>query len=75
VFCRVADPDNYEAVLYVDQSDIDQIQQNEKVKIMLDQLPGVVFHTTITEKSTDPVNFLPKQLSNKSGGTVETKAD
>jgi putative peptide zinc metalloprotease protein len=75
VFCRVADPDKYEAVLYVDQSDIDQLHIDEKVKIMLDQLPGVVFHTTVTEKSTDPVKYTPKALSNKSGGTVETKSD
>ncbi len=75
VFCRVADPDNYEAVLYVDQSDIDQLRIDEPVKIMLDQLPGVVFHTTVTEKSTDPVKYTPKALSNKSGGTVETKSD
>ena len=75
VFCRVAEPGNYEAVLYVDQSDIDQLRINEKVKIMLDQLPGVVFHTKVTEKSTDPVKYTPKALSNKSGGTVETKSD
>ena len=75
VFCRVADPGNYEAVLYVDQSDIDQLRINEKVKIMLDQLPGVVFQTTVQEKSTDPVKYTPKALSNKSGGTVETKSD
>ena len=61
VFCRVADPGNYEAVLYVDQSDIDQLRINEKVKIMLDQLPGVVFQTTVQEKSTDPVKYTPKR--------------
>jgi len=75
LFCRIGDPDKFEALLMVDQADIDQVHDGQKVKLMLDALPGTTLHTEITEKSDDPIKFLPKQLSNKSGGPIETKAD
>jgi len=75
LFCRIGDPDKFEALLMVDQADIDQVHDGQKVKLMLDALPGTTLYTEITEKSDDPIKFLPKQLSNKSGGPIETKAD
>ena len=42
---------------------------------MLDELPGVTFRSQITDISSDPLKVVPKALSNKSGGTIETKPD
>jgi putative peptide zinc metalloprotease protein len=75
LFCRIGDPEKFEALLMVDQADVDQVHDGQTVKLMLDALPGTTLYTEITEKSDDPIKFLPKQLSNKSGGPIETKAD
>jgi putative peptide zinc metalloprotease protein len=75
LFCRIGDPDKFEALLMVDQADIDQVHDGQKVKLMLDAIPGTTLYTEITEKSDDPIKFLPKPLSNKSGGPIETKSD
>jgi putative peptide zinc metalloprotease protein len=75
LFCRIGDPGKFDAVLVVDQSDIDQVFPGQHVKMMLAELPGVTFRSQITEISNDPLKVVPKALSNKSGGTVETKPD
>ncbi len=75
LFCKIGDPGKFDAVLVVDQADIDQVFQGRKVKMMLDELPGTTFHSEITEISDDPLKVVPKQLSNKSGGSIETRPD
>ena len=75
LFCKIGDPGKFDAVLVVDQTDADQVFQGQHVKIMLDELPGVTFRSQITDISSDPLKVVPKALSNKSGGTIETKPD
>ena len=73
--CQIGDPRKMEAVLVVEQDDIEFIQIDQEVAIKLDALPGATFETRITDISLKPLEFTPKQLSNKSGGEVVTKTD
>ncbi|HZZ28742.1 MAG TPA: hemolysin D [Pirellulales bacterium] len=75
LFCKIGDPEKYEAVLVVDQSEIDQVFAGQHVKIMLDEQPGVTLHSQIAEISSDPMKVVPKALSSKAGGSLETKPD
>src|SRR5262249_28912201 len=75
LFCKIGEPGKFDAVLLVDQSDIDQVFQGQHVKMMLDVLPGTTFNSNITEISNDPLKIVPKQLANKSGGSIETRPD
>ncbi|HTQ39941.1 MAG TPA: efflux RND transporter periplasmic adaptor subunit [Pirellulales bacterium] len=75
LFCKIGDPGKFEAVLVVDQSDIDQVFPGQHVKIMLDEMKGVTFRSEITEISNEPLKVVPKALSNKTGGSIETKPD
>lgn len=75
VFCRIGDRGAFEALMMIDQADVDQVHERQKVKIMLDALPGITLHSEITEKSDSPLKSVPKQLTNKAGGTIEIKAD
>ncbi len=74
-FCQIGDPGKFEAILIVDQTDIELVREGQNVKIMLDELPGQTFQTPITQISNIPLENLPNQLSNKRGGSVETKSD
>lgn len=75
LFCQVGDPHKLEAILVVDQADIPFVQLGQKVDIMLDELPGAVFHSEITEISPDALKISSKRLSTKSGGELATKTD
>ncbi len=75
LFCQIGDPGKFDAILVVDQSDIESIHLDQKVKVMLDESPGKVYEGEITEISPEEMKALPKQLSNKSGGSLETKTD
>ena len=74
-FCQIGDLDKFEAVLVIDQSDIELVREGQNVKIMLDELPGRIFQSPITDISNNPMDAMPSQLSNKHGGSVETKSD
>ncbi len=75
LFCQIGDPDKFDAILVVDQADIESIHLGQKVKVMLDESPGKVYQSEITEISPEEMKVVSKQLSNKSGGSVETKTD
>jgi putative peptide zinc metalloprotease protein len=74
-FCQIGDPDKFDAILVVDQSDIELVREGQNVKIMLDELPGQTFHSPITAISNNPIETPPNQLSNKRGGSLETRTD
>ncbi len=75
LFCQIGDPDKFDAIMVVDQVDIESIHLGQKVKVMLDESPGKVYEGDITEISPEEMKVVSKQLSNKSGGSVETKTD
>ena len=75
LFCQIGDPGKFDAILVVDQYDIESVHLGQKVKVMLDESPGRTYESDITEISPEEMKILPKQLSNKSGGAVETKTD
>ncbi len=75
LFCQIGDRDKFDALLIVDQADMDSVHLSQKVKVMLDQSPGNVYHSEITELSPEPMAVVPKSLSNKAGGSIETKTD
>ena len=75
VFCLIGDPNKMEAILYVDQGDIDFIKKGQHVEIKLDELPFEVYQGTIEEIAPSESKFSPKQLSTKAGGDLATTTD
>jgi hypothetical protein len=75
VFCLVGDPTKFEAVLIVDQNDIEMIDKGNQVVIQLDHLPGVRFEGTIGELSRADIKALSRRVSQKYGGESATKTD
>lgn len=75
MLCRIGDPARMEAVLVVDQGDVEFLKLGQAVEILLEELPGRTWHGTIREISKTDVKVTPRQLSNKAGGEVATKTD
>ena len=75
VFCLVGNPNKMEAVLYVDQGDIDFVKKGQEVEIKLDELPFEVYEGTIQEIAPSESKFVPKHIAAKAGGELATTTD
>jgi multidrug efflux pump subunit AcrA (membrane-fusion protein) len=75
LFCQVGNPQKLEAILVIDQADIERVRQNQSVTIMLDQLTSRTYRSTITEVARTDLKVTSSRLSNKSGGEIATKTD
>ena len=75
LFCQIGDPRKMEAILIVDQDDIEFVKEQQHVWIKLDELPGRTFHSKIEEIANIDLKVSPRSLSNKSGGELITKTD
>jgi putative peptide zinc metalloprotease protein len=74
LFCQIGDPHQWEALLYIDQDDIDYVRDGQTVSIMFDEFPYKTFQTAISEIGPE-VEVTPHQLSSKGGGEFMSKTD
>jgi putative peptide zinc metalloprotease protein len=75
LFCQVGDPKQLEAILIVDQGDIEFVQEGQKVRIKLDSLPNDTFEGKIQAISLSDLKITPQRLTAKAGGELPSKAD
>ncbi len=75
LFCRIGEAYQMEALMVIEQSEIELIQIGQPVELQLDELPGETFHGIVQEKSTYNLHTVPQHLLNKGGGEVASKAD
>ncbi len=71
----VADTANSEAVLAVDQGDIEFIQADQQVTLWIRQQPGRVFESEIHQVSPARMLTVPQGLSSRCGGDLVTTRD
>jgi putative peptide zinc metalloprotease protein len=81
-FCQIGKSTAYDAVLVVDQADIDLVTQYEQqkqrfpeVKIKLDAYRWKTFDGKIEMVASAPMENTPSSLATQGGGLVETKTD
>ncbi|GAB4138585.1 hemolysin D [Thermopirellula anaerolimosa] len=75
LFCLIGDPQRMEAVLVVDQADVDFVRSGLSVRIKLDELPSRTFHGEIAEVAKRQAEAASIRLSGKAGGELATKTD
>jgi len=73
LFCLVGDPDQIEAALVVNQSDIEFVRVSQAVRLQLNQLPGRYLGGVITEISEIDVETAPPELI--SAGDLPARTD
>ena len=74
LFCQIGDPRRWEALIYIDQDDIEFIREDQSVAIKLDEFPNRTYSTSILEIGPE-VDVTPRQLSSKTGGEFMSKTD
>jgi len=85
LICRVGDPTDLEALLVVDQNDIDLVdaalagktepKDKPKVKLEMDAFPGRTLYSYVDKVARVELKAMPASLSSQAGGRVETKTD
>ena len=73
--CQLGDPGHMEAVMFVDQADIELVREQQDVEIKLDAYPYQLYQTRIEEIARRNVNYSPPSLSNQAGGDLPTQTD
>jgi multidrug resistance efflux pump len=64
-----------EAILAIDQTDIEYVREGDSVEIYLEALPGREFRSQVRRISRAEMRVSPRSLSSKSGGQLVTKTD
>ncbi len=75
VICELGTPDAYEAVLIIDQGDVQMVREGQAVDMKLDSRRLQTFSGMITEKSNEPLNAASLSMSSQTGGDLQTEID
>jgi putative peptide zinc metalloprotease protein len=73
VLCLVGEPEKFEAVMVVDQSEVEFIAKGQQVDLKLDSFPWQTFTGTVAELAETHIESSSERLSVKAGGQVPTE--
>ncbi len=73
--CQIGDPAHIEAILAIDQSEIEFVYPGQSVEFFVSQLPGRKLRAQLDQVSRLDMKFAPPSLSSKTGGDVITQTD
>jgi len=75
VLCMVGDPERFEAVMVVDQSEVEFVGAGQRVDLKLDAFPWKTFSGTVDMIAETHIEGGSERLSVKAGGQVPTETD
>ncbi|MFM2093028.1 MAG: putative peptide zinc metalloprotease protein YydH, partial [Planctomycetota bacterium] len=75
LLCLVGDPNQMEAILVIDQSQIDLVRIGDSVSVKLDAYPGKTLVSKVEQISNDALDISPISLSVQAGGEIDTRTD
>lgn len=73
--CQIGDPNRLEAILVIDERDVEFLHPGQRVELFLDQSPGHPIHSQIEQMSQVDMKVAPRNLSSKSGGELASRTD
>ncbi len=75
VFCMVGDSDRFEAVMIVDQTEVEFVTRGQPVELKLNAFPFQTFTGTVDEIAETHIEQGSERLSVKAGGSIPTTTD
>ncbi|QDV65774.1 site-2 protease family protein [Crateriforma conspicua] len=73
--CEIGTPKDYEAVLIIDQGDMQLVRVGQEVDLKLDSKRLETFHGKLTEMSINPMQAASTNMSSQTGGDLQTEID
>jgi len=71
----VGDPHEWQAVVVVDQEDVEFLEVGGEAEILVDAVPGTVFAGRVEEIALGELLDAPRRLSHKAGGDLSTESE
>ena len=75
VLCLVGDPERFEAVMVVDQTEVEFVAKGQPVDLKLDSFPWQTFRGKVDQLAESHIEAGSERLSVKAGGSVPTQTD
>jgi putative peptide zinc metalloprotease protein len=75
VLCMVGEPEQFEAVMVVDQSEVEFVGRGQQVDLKLDAFPWHTFTGSVAELAETHIESSSERMSVKAGGLVPTETD
>ena len=75
VICEIGDDQDFEAVLIIDQGDVQLVREGQEVEMKLDSRRLETFDGVIDEKSNEPLDAATMGMSSQTGGDLQTEID
>jgi len=73
VFCMVADNQSHEAIIVLDQSDVNLVKPGQTAKFCIDQYRNRIIQGAVSFTSHDELVMVPRELSQTNGGPIAIK--
>jgi len=73
--CLIGNPHDLEAVLVIDQADIEFVRPGQEVQIKLDAYPAATLRSEIEDIARVELQATPPSLSSQAGGELATRTD
>lgn len=71
--CLIGQPDQFDGVLHVAQTDVELVQPGQRVRMQLDHMPGQIFDGEVTEIAKLDADVMPRELA--AAGDVPSRTD
>ena len=75
VLCMVGEPQHFEAVMIVDQTEVEFVELGQRVDLKLNAFPFETFTGTVDEIAETHIEVGSERLSVKAGGSIPTTTD
>ena len=82
MICRIGDPTRLEAILIIDQKDVDYVHEGDNVQLKLDSIPYATLSKNedgkrlhIARIARQEMQASPRALTSQAGGELDTKVD
>ena len=75
LLCQIGDPNAWDAVLVIDQRDLDLVVPGQEVRLMFEESAYNVFISQIEDIADDEMEVISPRLASTSGGFVPAQAD
>ncbi|MCE9607590.1 MAG: HlyD family efflux transporter periplasmic adaptor subunit [Planctomycetia bacterium] len=75
LFFQIGDTERWEALVAVDQADVELVALGQAAEIKVDELPDITFRGQVEEIARRELVESPRGLSNKVGGDLATETD
>jgi putative peptide zinc metalloprotease protein len=75
LICKVGAPGEFEGLIVIEEDSLEFVHAGQSVEVFLDGIPGRMLSGKIERISPSEQKTMPKSLSSKQGGQVETITD